>query len=114
MRHDFLTDLFYESPVITLDVFNKLNNHEHIFNQDNYGSGTYLTLSINDNEKTREILSNVISDFDAYISFCSAKFDDVEEGEILLDALQSIHKEYFEEGEIGFDWESFEYECRFE
>lgn len=114
MKHDFLTTKFYENSHYTLMVFQELNKTSHIVDKDNYTSGTFLTLTVKDNEETRRILSPLILDFDKYRKYCQDHRDDVVEGEILLDGLQEIHTDYFDcENEIGYDRASDDYEYRY-
>lgn len=113
MKYDFLTEKFYENSDLTLTAFQQLNKTARIIDKDNYTSGTYLTLTVEDNEVARGILCPLISNFKKYRKYCEDHRDDVVNGEILLDGLQEIHHKHFGyESEIGYDRENEDYEYR--
>ena len=62
----FLTEKFYANPNYTLDILNKLNTSKFVKERDMYSKGEFLIFEVLRNEETEKIISNVISDLDAY------------------------------------------------
>ncbi len=94
-KQPFYTEKFYEDPKITLDILNKLIDDDHVADMDMYKSGTFLFMEVYDNEKTRDILSPIISDIDAYIKYNNEGWVSDESTEIGLCGLQDDHRSQF-------------------
>lgn len=92
---NFFTPEFKTNPQLTLDVLNKLVEDSHVADQDMYQSGTFLFMEVFDNEETIKILSQVISDMEAYKKFNNEWFPSDKSTEIGLCALQDEHKKMF-------------------
>ena len=63
---NFFTADFYENPQLTLDIFNQLLTGGYVAYKDMYESGRFLFMDVFNNDKTKHILSQVISDLEAY------------------------------------------------
>ncbi|MFC4688631.1 hypothetical protein ACFO4P_16945 [Epilithonimonas pallida] len=119
MKHSFLTEEFYRFSYQAVAVLNKLieSKDNLVADRDMYSSGEFLFFEVYDNEKSREILSLLISDFDEYKKYNNENFASDESTEIGLCALQDIHLKYFTaEDEIMWDNENdcFELRCAIE
>lgn len=98
------TDEFLNNPITTLNVFNELLKTKLIVEKDMYESGEFLFAAVIDNEKSREILSKLISDFDLYVKHNEKGFDVFKLGQICLCSLQSDH-EYLFDNEDKIMWD---------
>ncbi len=90
-----MTDLFYEDSYWGLGVMNTLLTSGEVVINDHYSSGEFLTLEVQDSEKTREILSKVISDIDAYKVFNADGYFVQSEQGIALSVLHELHRKAF-------------------
>jgi len=112
-RKEFLTDEFYSNTFATLTALNELVKQKLVADKDMYSSGTFLFMEVYDNEKSRKILSTVISDFDKYKEFNNSNFASDETTGIGLSALQDLHCKHFgNSDEIMWDNEAEEFELR--
>lgn len=91
----FFTPAFYENPNLTLDILNQLFNTKQVADHDMYKSGTFLYMEVYENEQTKELLSKVISDLEAYKAYNAECFVSDETTEIGLCALQNEHHRHF-------------------
>jgi hypothetical protein len=107
IKHPFLTELFYEDSYWGLGVLNTLLVSGEVTTNDHYQSGEFLTLEVRDCEKTREILSKVISDIDAYKVFNAEGYLVQNEEDIALSTLHELHRKAFPgwANEIMYDHE---------
>lgn len=81
-KTDIFTKEFYENAFATLATLNTFadNKEKYINEMDMYESGTFLFMSVYDNEENRKILSHVISNIDNYKEYCKKLFigDDID------------------------------------
>jgi len=106
-KESFYTKEFYENPITTLDIFNKLVKERQVSVKDMYESGEFLFMEVFENEKTKEILSPIISDLEKYKKHNNSNYISNNSNRIVLCALQEDHEEHFgKEDEIM--WESEE------
>lgn len=89
-ENNIFTTSFYENECLTLDVLNKLKNPEYIVYFHMCESGEFLIMDIVRNKETESILSEVISDINAYIAYNNEKYYCNEDG-ISLAALCDAH-----------------------
>lgn len=108
---EFFTPEFASNPQLALDVLNKLVKDGHVADQDMYQSGTFLFMEVFENDQTKKILSQVISDMEAYKKYNNESFVSDESTEIGLCALQDEHRKlFYKDGkEIKWDDESVEF-----
>lgn len=93
---NFLQPEFYKNPELTLKVLNELIQQKQVEDKEMYEKGTFLYMGVYDNKRSRSILSQVISDFDAYKEYndeCSL-FKSSEQL-IVLCALHEEHRCFF-------------------
>lgn len=105
-KKTFLTDEFYENPQLTLDAFNELsdNKYQNTIVLGMYGSGGYLYMLLKDNDEVRDILSDIISDFDEYKKADIEAYMDTNEDEISVSMLNDEYRHVFgNEYEIMWD-----------
>jgi len=103
---DFLTERFYNDPVLTLNILNELDSGlNHIADKDMYGSGEWLFMEAYENEATKNILSPVIKDLEAYKQYNNEKFTADETTQIGLCALQHLHTKHFD-WKFGIVWDN--------
>lgn len=92
----FFTDMFYNHPYLTIKVLNTLietgNYDKGSF--DMYGSGEFLSMDVKDCPESREILSALISDFEAYDAYDKGRYMGTPEGYFGLCSLQEVHDEF--------------------
>ena len=102
----FFTTEFYKDPQLTLDVMNKLVGSKQVADKEMYQDGTFLYMEVFENDTTKEILSPVISDLEAYKAFNNEGFVSDETTEIGLCALQDEHSRFFRdfEGDKEIRW----------
>ena len=96
MKKSFYTEEFYSNPIITLDILNKLEKEKCVADKDMYQNGDFLFMEVYDNDKTREILSPIISDFSSYINYNNDTFVSNEASQLGLCALQDDHFKNFD------------------
>lgn len=95
-RKDFFTQTFYENPEITLDIFNQLIQQKQVADIEMYDSGTFLYMCVHDNDKTKQLLSQVISDIETYKTYNNDCFVcKCSEYLIVLCALHEEHTRFF-------------------
>ena len=99
-KKGFFTQEFYENPTLTLDVFNKLASSDHVATIDMYRSGTFLYMEVFENDETKEILSQVISNLSLYKEYNNEGWTPSEPARIGLCALHYEHQVFF-----GYDKE---------
>lgn len=92
---NFFTTEFYKDPKLTLDVMNKLVESKQVADRDMYSSGSFLFMEVFENETTKEILSPVISDLEAYKAYNNECFVSDETTEIGICALMDEHQRMF-------------------
>ena len=92
---NFFTTDFYSDPQLTLDVMNKLVESKQVADKDMYQDGTFLFMEVFENDTTKEILSPVISDLEAYKAYNNESFVSDATTEIGLCALQDEHRRIF-------------------
>lgn len=102
----FFTTEFYKDPQLTLDVMNKLVVSRQIADKDMYQDGTFLYMEVFENDTTKEILSPVISDLEAYKAFNNEGFVSDETTEIGLCALQDEHRKIFYHDGKEIKWDA--------
>lgn len=93
--HPFMTEAFYADEELTLTIFNTLYNKGHVVTSDTYDSGEILYLDVKDNDETRALLSQVISNFPEYIAYNAKSYFVTYVNNIGLCSLQDIHAEHF-------------------
>ncbi|MEJ8598527.1 hypothetical protein JSO62_07460 [Riemerella anatipestifer] len=72
-----------------------------------YEDDNFLFMEVYDNEKSRDILKKVISDFDEYIAYNNRKYGSDDNTPIGISALNDIHTKSFErDDEIVWDSEN--------
>lgn len=92
----FLTPEFHICVELTLNILNRLNSDIDLLNErDMYGDGSFLFMSVVDNDTTRKILSPVIEDFEAYNQEEEEDYTGTLTDEIGLCTLQNHHREHF-------------------
>ncbi|MDY3362593.1 hypothetical protein PG623_01120 [Riemerella anatipestifer] len=107
MKQDFLTTEFYENPNVTLEVLNQLVKEDLVADMDMYQDGDFLFMEVYDNEKSRDILKKVISDFDEYITYNNSRYASDDSTPIGISALHDAHTKSFErDDEIVWDSEN--------
>lgn len=106
-RTDFFTTDFYENPELTLEVLNKLVDSNLVADWDMYHSGTLLFMEVFESEKTKELLSKVISNLDIYKAYNNERYVSDETTEIGLCALYDEHTDTFKfsEGNKEIKWD---------
>nr|WP_302830047.1 hypothetical protein [uncultured Bacteroides sp.] len=93
---DFFTTEFYKNPDLTLDVLNQLIQQKQVADIEMYDSGTFFYMCVHDNDESRSLLSQVISDFDAYKGYNDECFAcKCSEFLIVLCALHDEHSSFF-------------------
>lgn len=105
-RKNFFTTEFYENPELTLDTLNQLFQTKQVADKDMYQNGTFLYLEVFENDKTKEILSPVISDLEAYKVYNNEGFVSDETTEIGLCALQDEHRRIFYHDGKEIKWDA--------
>jgi len=95
IQKSFLTEEFYLNPCTALNALNDLVTQDLVEDMDMYSEGEFLTMEVFDNEKSREILSTCISDFDKYIKYNNDGFASDETTEIGLSGLHYLHDNHF-------------------
>lgn len=98
-KKSFFTEQFYANPTLTLEILNKLVEGNYVADRDMIQHGTYLFMEVFENDETKEILSQVVSDLTAYKKYNAETFIADEETEISLCALQDEHSRFFGIGE---------------
>ncbi len=73
-QKEFYTDDFYEKSDKTLDVLNTIVQSCQMHSMEMYRNGEFLYMDAYDDAHTREVLSPVISDFNAYKVYNNNKF----------------------------------------
>lgn len=96
---DFFTTEFYENPELTLDVLNQLVQQNQVAYQEMYQSGEFLFMEVFENEDTKQILSSIISDLEAYKTYNNENFVSDGNTQIGLCALQDEHSHFFRDCE---------------
>lgn len=105
-RKNFFTTEFYENPELTLDALNQLLQTKQVADKDMYQNGTFLYMEVFENDKTKEILSPVISDLEAYKVYNNEGFVSDETTEIGLCALQDEHQRVFYHDGKEIKWDA--------
>lgn len=94
-KHTFLTDAFYDNVFALVSTFNKfLENKNLIEEKEIYFSGGIMFFIVSDSVESREILKEIITDFEQYKSFQCDENGDVIQG-FDLGLLQEIHYKHF-------------------
>lgn len=92
-RHTFLTDAFYEQPMTLVNVFDKFLENDHLVEASDLWEDS-IYLDICDNEESREILKEVIADFDMFRKY-SEEYSGRNIEDLQLFVLNEIHKDFF-------------------
>lgn len=111
-KKDFLSADFYEYETSVLTVFNQLLETKSM-KMDHYTSGEFLSAWVPDNDRNRQILSQVITNFDEYKIYNETIIGLNKKEEIQLSGLQELHRNHFGAGdEIMWDKENEVYTLR--
>lgn len=94
-KKTFFTEDFYNSPQLTLDILNELVSKNQVADRDMYSSGEFLYMEVYENEETKNILSAVISDLEAYKAYNNENYVSDATTQIGLCALQDEHNMFF-------------------
>ena len=95
---DFLTEKFFESSLTVFHLVNKLVDNKHVADREMYQSGEVLFIEVYETDETKSILSEVISDLQAYKEYnakCFISADEPETPTIVLMALLDLHEKQF-------------------
>lgn len=95
----FFTVEFYEKPELTLEALDRLVEGKHVASQDMYEGGEFLYMEVYENEDTKQILSPVISDLEAYKAYNNEYFVSDETTQIGLCALVDEYDHSFRDFE---------------
>lgn len=105
-QKEFYTDDFYKSTQTTLKVLNTLVQSRYQLRAwDMYRNGDFLIMAVYDNYYTREVLSAVILDFNAYKGYHREKFITPIATWIYLCALVDDFEMFFEQ-KIRWDYDT--------
>lgn len=102
----FFTTEFNINPQLTLDVLNQLVKGGYVSDQDMYQSGTFLFMEVFENDETLKILSQVISDIEAYKKYNNENFVSDEATEIGICGLQDEHQKLFYKDGKEIKWDA--------
>lgn len=94
-RKDFFTQDFYERPELTLNILNELVKTKQVADMDMYLSGEFLFMEVYENDDTKRLLAQVISDLEAYKTYNNANYVSDETTQIGLCALEDEHNHVF-------------------
>ncbi|MCX4334717.1 MAG: hypothetical protein OSJ55_07540 [Bacteroidales bacterium] len=100
----FYTDDFYKKSDKTLDVLNTIVQSCQVGSMDMYSNGEFLYMDVYDDVHTREVLSPVISDFNAYKVYNNYKFIASIDTRIGLCALVDDFEMFFDQ-KIRWDYD---------
>lgn len=107
-KKTFFSEDFYNSPQLTLDILNELVSKNQVADRDMYSSGEFLYMEVYENEETKNILSAVISDLEAYKAYNNENYVSDATTQIGLCALQDEHNMFFRffEGDKEIKWDA--------
>lgn len=104
-QKEFYTADFYKSTQTTLKVLNALVQSCQLRSMEMYRNGEFLYMDVYDDAHTREVLSSVISDFNAYKVYNNEKFIASIHTRIGLCALVDDFEMFFEQ-KIRWDYDA--------
>lgn len=94
-REKFFRQDFYERPELTLNILNELVETKQVAVMDMYSSGEFLYMCVYENDKTKKLLSQVISNMGAYKKYSATHFVEYAPKDISLCALEYHHEHVF-------------------
>ncbi|PQA60158.1 hypothetical protein [Siphonobacter curvatus] len=93
VKKAFYKEEFYLRPHLTISVFDRIKSQELDRDFEMYGSGEFLFMAALDSPASREILSDVIIDLEAYQEYYKGAYSEASPGAISLCGLQDEHRQ---------------------